>query len=225
MTDQFELEAESAVAKLTEPWVDVVITGTGKSKTYARVEHPAMIDMLAAAKRSGSEASHGASASASTRAPANIQAITLWNHIDATTRRAIRALSKGRIEPDLIAAILQLQGILKAAHASNGIVERDYVRYMRDFPRWAASIWEMFDPPRVKTLDGETCPHCEAVIFVNAEKVKSAALIAYYWKGLEPEAKCQVCGVKWQGMAQLVNLGRLLKAEMDEETLREFGAA
>ena len=224
MSDQFELVAESAVLRLTEPWVDVVITGTGKSKGYARIDHPALLDMLAAAKRSSLE-SGGASSGGglAERAPANVAALVTWNHIDTATRRSIRTLSKGRIEPDLKAAMLQLHGMARAAHASGGIAAHDYLRVMRDFPRWASRIWEMFDPPRVKNLNGP-CPQCEAVIYVNAEKASTSALIAYYWKGLEAEARCQVCGVTWRGVKELLNLGYSIKANVDEDTLREMGA-
>lgn len=223
MTTEQELERhEFAVEKLTRPWTDVLSpkeTGTGK---YQPVDYPPLLDMLREAIGSSLGKTQAGRSADAERSIMNLQAFTLWEHIDGTVRAWLRDLTKNRAESELKAAVTQLAGLLQALHASQQIKESQYRHITGMFVRWRYQIWELFDPPVVKELIGN-CPNCDETSFVNAEGGKMTALIAYYWKGIRPEAKCQRCGEHWTGEAQLLSLGRVLGAEVDEEALRELG--
>ena len=217
-----DYELDNAIAPLTRPWTDVLTpseTGTGK---YQPVDYPPLLDMLADAKLSSLGRTTTGRSPDAERNILNLAAFQLWEHIDGTTRAWVRELSKARIEHDLKDAVVQLAGILNAAHASNQIKPDRYRHMVTMFTRWRKQIWELFDPPVVKELTG-SCPNCGETAYLNLEGGKSKALIAYYWKGIRPEAKCQCCGERWSGERALLELGYSLGASVDEDALEEMG--
>lgn len=222
-TEKTPTELQNAIDVLAKPWNDVLSpheTGTGK---YVAIDYPPLLDMLYEARHSSLGKTVGGKSPDAERNILNLAAFTLWEHIDGTVRAWFRELSKSRAPEDLKTAMIELGGIIKAAHASGQMKDSRYGHMSAMFPRWQAQIWELFDPPVVKELIGE-CPNCEARIFVSPVGEQSPALTAFYWKGIRPEAKCQCCGEHWVGEAQLISLGKVLGATMDEDALREMGA-
>lgn len=225
MTDSPLLDADvsAAVGRLVRPWSDVLSpkeSGTGR---YIPIDYPPLLDMLDEACRSniGGVPAAGRSDPA-TRNLIDLDAHALRETIDATVRAWISTLSKSRPLPRLKDAVVQVAGILHAHHAAGTMPDSDYDRMCRHFPRWCDRIWSLFDPPIVKDLIG-VCPNCAESVFAAPDGVKSSALVAYYWKGIRPEAKCRRCGEQWTGERQLLELGYHLGATVDEETLREMG--
>ncbi len=217
-------QARTAVDILTKPWTDVLTpqeSGTGK---YHPITYPPMLDMLSEAKGSSLGGTGAGRSPDAERSLINLKAFSLYEHIDGTVRAWWRETSKERCPEDLRVALLKLFGTLNALVASHQIPESRYGHITGQFPRWRTQIWELFDPPVVKELIG-SCPNCEATVHTNADDERTTALIAYYWKGIRPEAKCQSCGEQWTGEGQLIILGRVLGANMDEDALREMGIA
>lgn len=215
-------DSENAINVLTHAWTDVLSpreSGTGK---YQPIDYPPLLDMLKEAIGSSLGKTGAGRSPDAERNIMNLKAFALWQHIDGTTRAWLHDLSKQRPSGNLKHALVQLWGLLDALHASNQIKESRYLHIVEQFPRWRAQIWEMFDPPIVKDLIG-ACPNCNETSYRNLENAKSPALIAYYWKGIQPEAKCQCCGERWVGESQLISLGRVLGASVDEEALHEMG--
>lgn len=222
MTTEPEIDLQTAVEALTRNWSDVLSpkeSGTGK---YQPIDYPPLLDMLAEAKSSSLGKTGAGRSPDAERNILNLAAFSLWEHIDGSTRAWIRELSKSQAEPELKAAVTQLAGMMKAAHASHQMKDDRYHHMVAMLKRWRTQIWELFDPPVVKDLIG-SCPNCGESVSVNLEGGKTTALIAYYWKGIKPEAKCQCCGERWEGPSQLISLGRVIGAEVDEEALREMG--
>lgn len=215
-------EARNAIDVLTHKWTDVLSpreSGTGK---YQPIDYPPLLDMLKEAIGSSLGKTGAGRSPDAERNIMNLRAFALWQHIDGTTRAWLRDLSKQRPSKELKDALVQLGGLLEALHASNQIKESRYLHILEQFPRWRSQIWEMFDPPTMKELIG-ACPNCGETSYVNLEHVTSPALIAYYWKGIQPEAKCQQCGDRWSGERALLDLGYHIGASVDEETLHEMG--
>lgn len=223
MTTLDAVDAQNAIDKLTRPWTDVLTpkeTGTGK---YVPVDFPPLLDMLDDACRSsiGGVPSSGRTDPAS-RNLLNLEAHGLREHIDGTVRAWIGELSKRRPEVELKAAVVQLGGILHAHQAAASMPTVEYQRITAFFPRWCDRIWRLFDPPVVKDIVG-ACPNCAETSYQAMDGAKSTAMIAFYWRGIRPEAKCQRCGEHWVGDRALLELGYHLNAVMDEDALREMG--
>lgn len=212
-----------ALEKLTRPWSDVLSPKESGTDRYIPVEYPPLLDMLDEACRS----SYGAGASGASSDPAsrnliNLEAHGLREHIDGTVRAWVRELSKQRPESELKDTLGQLAGILNAHHAAHTITDTEHERISAFFPRWCERIWSLFDPPTVKDLIG-ACPNCSETKYTALDGSKASALIAYFWKGIRPEAKCQSCGFHWSGERELLELGYHIGATQDEEALRDMG--
>lgn len=211
-----------AVDALTRPWNDVLTPKESGTGHYRAVAHIPLLDMLHDAITSSTGTADQGSARGGDRSVMNVAAFTLWEQIDGTSRAWWKELSKSRASSDLKDVVRELAGLATALHASKQIDDLKYQRVMAQFPRWQAQIWQMFDPPVVKELLG-ACPHCEATAFYAGDGSKSSALIAYYLRGIRPEAKCQRCGEVWVGERALLELGWHLGATVDEEALRDMG--
>jgi hypothetical protein len=218
------IDTDAAVSKLTTPWSGVLGPKESGTGHYMPIDYPPLLDMLAQAKSSSLGRTSAGRSPDAERSLLNLEAFGLWEHIDGTVRAWLRELSRTRPEPELKAAVRQLVGLVKALHAAHQIPQDRMEHIVAQFPRWCSRIWGLFDPPTVKNLEGP-CPNCAASHYYDAEGAKSSALIAYYWKGITPEAKCQRCGEHWTGERALLNLGYHLGAQVDEEALREMGIA
>lgn len=223
MTEQRDwIALDTAVHKLTRPWSDVLgprESGTGK---YRPVDYKPLLTMLAEAKASSLGRTSAGRSPAAERSLLNLEAFTLWEDIDGRVRSWLSELSKERHRGELPELVVRLAGLVKALHAANQIPDSTADRIAGLFPRWCDRIWGLFDPPTVKNLVG-ACPACSAVEYVALDGAKTTALIAYYWKGLTPEAKCQCCGEHWAGEKALLELGWHIGATVDETALREMG--
>ena len=217
-------ETRTAIDILTKPWTDVLSPQESGAGKYYPIDYPPMLDMLDEAKRSSLGGTSAGRSPDAERSLLNLKAFSLYEHIDGTTRAWWRETSKSRCPDDLRVALASLFGTLNALHASHQITDNRYGHITRQFPRWRVQIWELFDPPIVKELTG-ACPNCDETTYSNPEGERSPALLAFYWKGIRPEAKCQRCGEHWVGEGQLISLGRVLGATMDEDALREMGIA
>lgn len=217
-----ETVVRNAVDDLVRPWTDVLSpreSGTGK---YVPIDYPPLLDMLERAVASSLGRTQSGRSADAERSILNLQAFDLREHIDGTVRAWWSELSKEKCPTELKTVLLGLVDRLDNAHGSGRLKDSEYSHICAMFPRWRQKIWDLFNPPIVKELLGE-CPHCGTKTHIGADGSQSTALVAYYWKGLEPEAKCQNCGDKWRGDGQLVVLGRMLGATQDEDLLREIG--
>lgn len=215
-------ELDNAISVLTRPWSDVLSPRESGNGTYRAIDFPPLLDMLRRAIGSSLGKTQSGKSPDSERNILNLKAFALWEHIDGTTRAWLKQFARTPGKEELKDAIVQLAGLLKALHASNQIKENEYLRITEQFPRWRKQIWEMFDPPIIKDLIG-ACPNCGEQQYVAQDGSKTTALIAYYWKGLTPEAKCQCCPERWAGERALLELGYSLGATVDEEALKEMG--
>ena len=153
-----------------------------------------------------------------------MEAHMLREHIDGQVRSFIRDLSKGRVDRDLKAAVVQLAGILNAHHAAKTIPDVQHNRVSACFPKWCEQIWRIFEPAVVKELIGQ-CPNpdCEQSAHVDELGMKGSALIAFYVRGTESvRAKCRACGWLWD-QGQLRLLGEWLGATQDDDFLLAAG--
>lgn len=219
-------DTQNALDALTRPWTDVLSpreSGTGK---YVPIDYEPLLDMLKQAIGSSLGRTSAGRSPDAERSLLNLKAFQLWEHIDGTVRAWWREVSKEKCPDELKDALNRLSGILDALHASHQIETARFEHITAQFPRWQQRIWELFDPPITKELIG-ACPECGVTEHVAADGGRTSNLVTYYWKGLDPEAKCQnpECGARWRGEFELINLGRILGADMDVDTLREMGLA
>lgn len=206
---------------LTQPWNEILTpeqTGDG----YKVLDHDPRITMLREAIASSSGGTTSGRSAAATRNILNFAALDLWQKIDEQTRSA---LTENGIKPakELIDALTQLGTSLDALRNTNSITEQAHERIKGRVDRWRSEIENLFDPATEKEIRS-ACPEC------RAEKVKTDtgerwAVIAYYWKGHSPAARCQACGHEWQGDKRLLELGFSINANMDHVELRALGVA
>jgi hypothetical protein len=221
-TQTTNADLQNTVDVLTKPWTDVLSPKESGNGTYRAIDYPPMLDMLREAIGSSLGKTQSGKSPDAERSLLNLQAFQLWEHIDGTTRAWILDLSKERSPQELKPALNHLAGLIKALHASHQIDDNRQTHIIATVTRWRAQIWELFDPPVIKTLTGP-CPNCTETHYIAIDGSKTTALIAYYWKGLTPEAKCQRCGEHWSGERELLELGYHIGAIADESTLREMG--
>lgn len=216
-------DLNTTVDVLTRPWSDVLSPRESGTGNYRPIDYPPLLDMLREAIGASLGRTRSGASPAAERSVLNLAALDLWEEIDSTTRAWCLELSKSRAPVELKDALRALVGHLQAAHASHQIEQTRFERLARKITGWRQKIWVLFDPPVVKELIGP-CPACEETAFYTPDG-KTTALIAYYWKNLHPRARCQRCGEAWEGESQLISLGKVLGATMDEDMLREMGIA
>lgn len=207
-----------AIDRLTNPWTDV-LTVEGEYKT---VENDALLDMLRTAIRSSVGRTDAGRSGADSRNPLNLQAFMIWERIDGAVRAWLDDLHTDAPR-ELKDAVRVLHTHVRNLWASQQITEHRYARFGTMAERWADDIWAIFDPPVTKEIIG-ACPECGESHFVGLEGERSAAISAYYWRGVEPIAKCQRCAREWVGRTQLIQLAYRIGAAVDEDALRELGA-
>ena len=217
------MSAEYAIEKLVTGWTDVLSPAETNTGKYMPVEYPPLLDMLDEACRAniGGSPTPGRT-DPSSRSLIDLEAHGLREHIDGTVRTWVSELGRQPAKRPLKDAVRQLAGILNAHHAAGTITDLEHERILAFFPRWCDRIWRLYDPPVVKELSG-ACSNCNESTYDALDGSRMTALIAYYWKGIRPEAKCQRCGERWVGERELLNLGYHIGATVDEEALREMG--
>ena len=213
MTDEMTI----AVDRLTKPWTDVH-TVEGE---YKAVDYDPLLDMLRVAISSSVGRTDAGRSGADTRNVLNLNAFTVWERIDGQARAWLKDLHTAAPK-DLKDAVTKLHVHVRNLWASHQINEPDYIRLGDMAKRWADDIWAIFDPPVTKEIIG-ACPECGEANHFGPEGERSAAITAYYWKGVPPTAKCQRCQQEWAGRTQLVQLAYRIGARVDEEALHELG--
>jgi len=217
---------ESAIARLTRPWTDVIPPDEDRP-TYTPIDHPPMLDMLNELCRSSYGSGVGGASDPASRNLLNLEAVQLREHIDGTVRAWHRHLSKGAVPAELKAAVVSLGELLAAHHAANSIPVSEWERLTRMFPRWCRAIWRLYDPPTVKELVG-ACPNpdCEQERFQDGAGGVGSALVAWASRGSgEVRARCRACGWVWEDPTQLALLGKHLGATQDTDVLNAAGIA
>ena len=213
MTDQMTI----AVDRLTKPWTDV----HSVEGEYKAVDYDPLLDMLRAAISSSVGRTDAGRSGADERNVLNLHAFTVWERIDGQTRAWLGELHT-KAPRDLKAAVVALEAHVQALWASDQIKENDFVRFGDMAQRWADDIWAIFDPPVTKEILG-ACPECGERDYFGLEGERSAAITAYYWRGVEPTAKCQRCAREWKGRTELIQLAYRIGATVDEDALRDMG--
>jgi len=219
------ISPETAVERLTRPWSDVLSPDETGLDKYLPVDYPPLLDMLNdACRNSVGESGGGAGGDPATRSLLNLEAHQLREKIDGSVRAWVSRLGKGKCEPELSAAVVQLAGMLQAHHAAKSIPETEYARIRSFFGRWCEQVWKIYEPPTVKELVGQ-CPNpdCNASKYKDAAGDVGAALIAFYVRDSSAvTAKCRACSWEWRD-GQLRLLGAWLGAEQDDEFLDAVG--
>lgn len=211
-----------AVDALTRRWTDIVTVIESGDRRYIPVDHAPLLDMLRDAISSDIGGDMRGASSAAERNVLNVGAFTLYETIDGQCRSQWRELSKTAPSQELKDLVRELAGLVNALRASHQLDDLTYVRITQRFPEWQKQIWELFDAPVVKELIGP-CPQCEERFVYAPDGSKGSALIVYYVRSEQPEAKCQRCGEVWVGPKQLLTLGFHIGATVDHETLRALG--
>jgi hypothetical protein len=216
------MQISEAVDALTRPWQDAVMFEVADGKKIALIWQPALLDMLRVAIHSDIGGTTRGGAAAAERNVIDPKAFSLYEHIDGAARSWWKDLSKRAPSKDLKDLVRELAGLAKAMHASRQIDPLTAARLEEQFEGWRTQIWQIFDPPVVKEILG-TCPKCDARWVFAEDGGKSSAIILYYVKSEDPEAKCQRCNAVWVGVKELRELGFHIGATSNEDALREMG--
>lgn len=208
-----------AIDKLTQPWGHLFGPRELGANNYKRVEYDPLLDSLKEAIHSSLGKTQDGASPDNTRNPINMRAFDLWEKIDG----AIRAWSANPRRDD------EPKVLLRRVYVQVNAMPQDAPEHRRleqMVTGWVYSINELFDPPIVKELVADCpIPACGKRYVTDEHGDVVAALIAYYRKDSQPEAKCRGCGATWQGERQLLELGYSIKATVDEDALKEMGIA
>lgn len=215
-------EYNATVAALTAPWTSVLSPRDTGLSTYQPIEYEPLLDMLKAAIHASTGGTSAGRSEAASRSVINIAAFDLWERIDATTRAWIGDLGKSRPASDLKEAVKQLATLVDTEWNGNRMSDSQHARITHMFEEWKDSIWALFDPPITKEIQAD-CPTCGERHYFDNEGQRAAAVIAFYWKGVTPQAQCRRCGTSWTGDKELLELGFSIRANVDVDTLREMG--
>lgn len=207
-----------ATHDLTSSWTDVVSVN-GK---YKPVDHEPLLVTLRTAIRSSTGGTAAGASDDAARSILNLEAFELWEQITWEVNMLTRQHMKDRANPMLGSAVAHLAVRLDALRNTNGITESDYLDALHRGSGWRTRIWAMLNKPREKELLAP-CPSCEQEKCVNNDGEVQSALVAYYRPDASPSARCRSCGMDWVGEGQMVILGRMLGAELDEGVLTEMG--
>lgn len=208
-----------AVNELIKPWNEILPPDEDRDG-YRVIPHDPRIQMLRERIGSDTGGSTSGGSLASQRNLIDVSAFDLWQRIDEQTRSHLNEIGKTP-KRELIDALDQLGHAGDTLRATNDMTENHYERVIARVQKWKAEIEDLFDPPRTPTITGP-CPECEAER-VSTGDGETTALYAYYWEGHEPAASCRACGKSWQGPLELLKLGFSLRANVDEDALREMG--
>jgi len=213
-------QLDYAVARLTQPWTDVIAPREAGDK-YATIEYDPLIDMLQQAVRSSLGRTTSGPGSSGDRSPIDLKSFETLERIDGIARAWASEFQLSTKEP-LKDTVTQVAAKMEALWASNAVTEVVYVGVQRNLITWVDDIWALFNPPTRKELTAP-CPRCEQRYFFTTDGERQAALIAQYWHGLAPEAECQRCGARWLGEKELLELGYSIRANVNEDELRTMG--
>lgn len=208
-----------AIHDLVNDWTDVVTVG----RKYQPVEHGPLLVTLRAQIRSSSGGTTPGATADHDRNVINLEAFALWERITRDVLMLTRKHTKDRANPMLGYAVKSLAGKLDALRASNQLTEQDHEYAIRRAKAWRAQIWGLLHKPREVELLAP-CPYCEQAKVSTDDGDVESALVAYYQQGSEPSAKCKHCGTIWIGEGQLIVLGEMIGATLDQDALAEMGA-
>ena len=212
----------TAIRDLTQPWQEI-LTPDNDRDGYQVIDHKPRIEML----RDAISSSMGGT-TAGGRNPAatnllDLTALELLQKIDEQTRATMETLTTERPSKDLATALEQYATIADTLRVTNNITERDHTRLVERAQQWREGIDNLFDPPRQKELKAP-CPKCgteHTIVDGNRKRT----LVAYYWEGHQPAARCLSCGETWMGERELLQLGFQINAAVDSDALRDMGVA
>lgn len=209
------------VEPLIAPWTDVV--QGGGTRGYQAVDHEPLLTMLRTAIRSSSGRTASGRSDDAARNIINLSAFELWESITRDVHMFTRRHTRDNPNPMLGAAVKNLAEHVDALWANHQITENDRAHIIRKAEGWKTRIWELFDPPVERELT-EPCPACEQRYVYTADGDQQAALIVTHRTGQQPTAMCRHCGKPWVGEAQLIMLGKMIGAEVDQAALEEMGS-
>lgn len=210
---------DDAIHDLVHPWTDVVTV----SRKYQPVDHQPLLVILRDTIRSSTGGTTPGASPDHDRNVLNLEAYALWERITLDVRTLTRKHTKDRPNPLLGYAVQSLAGKLDALWASNQILEADYLYAVRRAKAWRAQIWALLHKPREVELLAP-CPYCDQRDYITDDGEVGCALVAYYQQGSTAMAKCHHCHTMWVGEGQLIVLGEMIGATLDEAALAEMGA-
>lgn len=208
-----------ATDQLTDSWTDVL--SPGEAGTYRPVEHEPLLDMLRTAVASSTGRTSSGRSDDAARNVINLYAFAVWERINGQARTILKELGQD-YSGDLKPVVRRLHDSTIALWNAGGLPEQKFVKISWMVNRWAAEIWELFDPPVIKEIVAP-CPACNARELLNADGERITAVVASYSRGFQPYARCRECGATWEGERALVELGYSIKANVDADTLRDMG--
>ena len=168
----------------------------------------------------------GKSAAAQERSVLDVTAFTIYEDITGRIE-AYQQLLTGKPKRTSPEATLRAWYVAFRSNHDKGMYSEEVLRRtLKQLRQFAGRIKGHFDQPRVKEIEGE-CPQeqCRLGSYPGPEGARQTALYAIYREGQSPSVKCRGCGAEWEGEQTLLQLGRYLGANVDEEALRDMGVA
>jgi hypothetical protein len=151
----------------------------------------------------------------------NLAAFELYERIKGEANDLWESVSGGRAsDPDATETIVALWA---AAVGPDAFIESDHRTSTQILEGWDRAATGLFDPPVTKEIVG-ACPECGERDHFGPEGERSSAVMAYYWRGVEPAAQCRRCRREWKGRTELIQLGYRIGAAVDEDALQELEA-
>lgn len=166
----------------------------------------------------------GKSAAAQERSVLDVTAFTIYEDITGRIEAYHHMLTKKPKRESPEATLRSWYVAFRSNHDAGKYSEEALQRTLKQLRQFAGRIKGHFDQPRNKEIEG-ACPleQCGVATHTGPQGAKQTALYAIYSEGKQPSVKCRNCGAEWTGEQTLLELGRYLGANVDEETLREMG--
>jgi len=166
----------------------------------------------------------GKSAAAQERSVLDVTAFTIYEDITGRIEAFHRFLT-GEPKRDSPEETLRAWYVIFDSNYRAGkYTDGQMTRVASQLASFVRRISGHFDQPRVMEIDGE-CPQFECGLShtKTADGAIQSALFSAYRPGEKPTVKCRGCGAEWAGEETLIQLGRYLGANVDEDALREMG--
>lgn len=213
-------ELSDGMRRLIEPWtLEVTVDDAVRTQHF-----PPLVDILRGQLVPGMEGG-GGGGSPATRNILDVGSLDMLEHVQNVTRAWLQewGVSRaGELKLDLRAFWDRLNTLHRTGDMDDTTFE-----YLAAYPdAWAASAWDLIDPPKQIPLRGTECPKCGTAKVANSEGALSDPLNVVIRPGHLVTAQCRAdgCAAVWVGRDGLVNLGRAVGVEIDMEKILELVA-
>lgn len=210
------MTVSDGLARLIDPW-SLTVTVDGGERTQ---HFPPLVDWLKAHIVPDTGKTMGGANDPSARSVLDVKSLDLLIHMQDVTRAWLQewgVQSAGELKMDL-------RGFwdrLNTLHTS-GVLDDTTFDHLAGYPdQWAATIWDLIEPPTSVAMYSLSCPECGEARVSNSLGEVSPTVTVEFRQGLEPSATCGACEKTWVGERGLVDLGRALGFEIDLARIAE----